>query len=318
MILSGKGLDRTWQDDLHRFYTLLIPEAVRPKLKQAKEVVIVPHHVLHYFPFAALVTERDTKERGKLEMVSPKFLVDETFDILYAPSLGVWDKLSLSDSTRRIANAIGIVEVPGAPALPGVARDLQNFRDVFGDGVKTVVEGNDATTRRVKTVLAEKGILLIATHGMNEAEHPLDSYLLFIPAEEDQGGFAEGNLRARHILTTPVNASMVVMSACFSGLGDRTPPAGDDLFGLQRAFLMKGVRTVVSGLWDVYDGTAPELIRGYFERIHKGLPASKALAESQRAFLNKLRATGKSELYLHPYFWGVYTVAGNDGATGSP
>ncbi len=92
-ILSGKGLDHTWQDDLHRFYQQLIPESVRPTLNKAGRVVIVPHHILHYFPFAALVTERDPRTRGKLEMASPKFLVDAPFAIEYAPSLGVWDLL---------------------------------------------------------------------------------------------------------------------------------------------------------------------------------------------------------------------------------
>ncbi len=213
---------------------------------------------------------------------------------------------------RKVAHGIGIVEVPGAPPLPGVARDLQNFRDVFGDRVKSVVEGDGATSTGVLAELSQPGIFLIATHGLNEPDQPLESFLLFLPTQAPDGSFVEGNLRARNILTANIQASMVVMSACFSGLGDRTPPAGDDLFGLQRAFLMKGVRTVVSGLWDVYDGTAPELIRGYFERVEKGLPASRALAESQRAFLDRLRSTGKSELYVHPYFWAVYTVAGND------
>jgi CHAT domain-containing protein len=84
------------------------------------------------------------------------------------------------------------------------------------------------------------------------------------------------------------------------------------LFGLQRAFLQAGARTVVSGLWDVYDGTAPDLIQSYFRHVAHGQPASQALAEAQREFLNRLRATGKPDVYEHPYFWAVYTVAGDD------
>jgi CHAT domain-containing protein len=103
-----------------------------------------------------------------------------------------------------------------------------------------------------------------------------------------------------------------VMSACYSGLGDRSPLPGDDLFGLQRAFLHSGARTVVSGLWDVYDGTAPDLMLRLFEGLSAGKPAAAALADSQRTFLKSLRDTQLDEPWLHPYFWAVYTAAGDD------
>jgi CHAT domain-containing protein len=102
------------------------------------------------------------------------------------------------------------------------------------------------------------------------------------------------------------------MSACYSGLADRSPWSGDDLFGLQRAFLQAGARTVVSGLWDVYDGSGPELMKGLFDNLAAGSPAHSALAASQRAFLKKLKASKEVEPWLHPYFWAVYTVAGDD------
>jgi CHAT domain-containing protein len=68
----------------------------------------------------------------------------------------------------------------------------------------------------------------------------------------------------------------------------------------------------VSGLWDVYDGTAPELMNGFFKGLAQRRPAAQALAESQRAFLEGLRRSGDDEPWLHPYFWAVYTVTGDD------
>lgn len=80
------------------------------------------------------------------------------------------------------------------------------------------------------------------------------------------------------------------MSACYSGLADRSPLPGDDLFGLQRAMLQSGARTIVSGLWDVYDETGPLLMQGFFKQLTTGAAAPKALANSQRAFLKQHRA----------------------------
>lgn len=316
-LLSGRGFDHRWQDDLHQFYGELWPAELRAELQGAEQVVVIPQHILHYFPFAALVTQPDRTPRKKTESVSPRFLIDEPYHLIYAPSLRTWDLLRRRP-VRPLdrAQAVGIVEVPGAPPLPGVDQDLRNFQAVFGDAVKKMVDGRDATADQARRILSEPGVLLLATHGYNEPDRPLDSFLLFLPPTDKSPAMSEslqaGRLTARDIFALRVRASMVVMSACFSGLGDRSPLPGDDLFGLQRAFLQSGARVVVSGLWDVYDGTAPELIQAYFQQVKQGVPASRALALSQRQFLAKLRQAPSPDVYLHPYFWAVYSVAGDD------
>jgi CHAT domain-containing protein len=68
----------------------------------------------------------------------------------------------------------------------------------------------------------------------------------------------------------------------------------------------------VSGLWDVYDGTAPLLMLGFFQNLKAGMAAPEALSRSQRAFLQKLRGTKDAQPWLHPYFWAVYTSCGDD------
>jgi CHAT domain-containing protein len=94
---------------------------------------------------------------------------------------------------------------------------------------------------------------------------------------------------------------------------------GDDLFGLQRAFLQSGARTVVAGLWDVYDGKAPELMNGVFQRLVKGESTAEALTGSQREFIKKYRDLPEPRRYFtHPYFWAVYSVWGDDRTTVKP
>ena len=69
---------------------------------------------------------------------------------------------------------------------------------------------------------------------------------------------------------------------------------------------------MVSGLWDVYDGTGPELTRGLFAGLAAGKRTPTALADAQRASCAKLRASKEVEPWLHPYFWAMYTVNGDD------
>ena len=310
---AGEGYDNSWQDDLHRLYHELLPQSARKQLAGAKVVVIVPQHILHYFPFAALVTETDRKPI-KTQMARPRFLLDEPFDLVYAPSLMSWRRLPAA-SARQVW-AVGVAEAPGAPALRGVKKDLANLQATFGPSVKGVIDGENAQASAAKKLLNQRGLVFFGTHGLNLADQPLESHLLLMPDEVDSSRDGsevnDGRLTAAQLFARKIQADIVVMSACFSGLGDRSPLPGDDLFGLQRAFLQSGVRTVISGLWDVYDGSAPDLMHGMFKEMVNGKTTVGALAGSQRSFLQKRRDSKLDEPWLHPYFWAVYTAAGDD------
>lgn len=318
-IRAGKPLDHSWQHDLNELFHQLIPAKFVRDIRRAKSLVIVPQHVLHYVPFSALVTETDndpnkegrpTGYDGRFYggMAQPKFLIDEGVNITIAPSLTSWDLIRKRSRPIESASAMGIAEFQYAQALPGVKVDLDNFQDIFGTQVREMLPGHSANEENALRMLTHPGVLLIATHGMNVADNPLESFLLCHASSE-----SDGRLTAREIFESKVQSEMVVMSACYTGLADRSPMPGDDLFGLQRSLLVAGSNTVISGLWDVYDGTGPTLMKGFFERFRDGKTAAESLAETQRAYLRQLRRSDQVEFYLHPYFWSVYNVAG-DGA----
>ena len=61
----------------------------------------------------------------------------------------------------------------------------------------------------------------------------------------------------------PINARLVVLSACQTGVGSglrSDVPAGDEWVGLSRAFLLAGAQRVVATLWPVADGASAELM----------------------------------------------------------
>jgi CHAT domain-containing protein len=309
---SGQGFDNQWQDDLHRLFKELIPSEAWKEVEAADTTVIVPQHILHYFPFAALVLEKDSRTLTPKQMAAPtKFFVEMKGTRVQAPSLTFW-RLMHSNDPRPIQqiSAVGLVQAPGADELPGVDKDLKNLQSVFAKASKKplrFVDGNKATPDAAKRFLQEAGMVFVATHGFNDADRPLQSFLLLL----DKTGKSEGRLTAEDLFREKIDADLVVMSACYSGLGDRSPLPGDDLFGLQRAMLQSGARAVIAGLWDVYDDTAPDLMHGFFQHFGAGKPVAAALQESQRDFL-RARRTGKTDPWIHPYFWGVYTVSGDE------
>jgi CHAT domain-containing protein len=312
-ILAGRGFDNRWEADLAALRRELIPDQILGELARARTVVIVPQHVLHYVPFAALVTKRDPAGDGSDRVPRPQFLIDSGFDLAVNPSLAAWSRLR-SRERRPLgqAGALAIRALPGCAELPGVERDAAGLAAAFKDRVSGVARERDADEAAALALLDRPGLALLATHGVNIADRPLESHLLFFP---DRDGKGDGRLSAADIYGSHVQSDIVVLSACYSGLADRSPLPGDDLFGIQRALLHSGARSVISGLWDVYDETGPELVSGLLQGLAAGQPAPTALASSQRAFLAKLRRSGDAaEPWLHPYFWAVYAASGDDRA----
>lgn len=305
---QGQGYDDAWQDRLFALRRGLLPAGLLEQLQTADTVVVVPHHVLHYFPFAALVTRRDERPASApLEMVHPRFLADESFDLTYSPSLAAWNQLrSRPDILLNEVNAAGIVDAASQLSLPGVGKDLEQLRAAFGTTVNRILVEQDATESNIRRLLGKPGMLFLAMHGSHRADRPLDS---FLACQGD--GQHDGHLTTRELLSVDTRPDLVLVGCCDSALGERSPPPSDEVRCLSRAFLQSGARTVVSTLWDVDDGAGPELMRRCFDHLARGESAVKALAESQRAFLRQSRGA-RDDPWGHPYFWAVYTAAGDD------
>jgi CHAT domain-containing protein/tetratricopeptide (TPR) repeat protein len=73
---------------------------------------------------------------------------------------------------------------------------------------------------------------------------------------------------------------LVVLSACETGLGEiRT---GEGVFGLRRAFMLAGTKTLVMSLWKVADLTTPIIMGRFYDNLlNKKLPRDESLREAQ-------------------------------------
>jgi CHAT domain-containing protein len=94
------------------------------------------------------------------------------------------------------------------------------------------------------------------------------------------------------------SAQPVVLSACETGLGKLS--TGDELIGLQRAFLYAGTPAVVTTLWKVDDKATFELVRSFYARLDNTGPV-EALRQAQ---VETMRT------FPHPYAWAAFGLSG--------
>ena len=110
-------------------------------------------------------------------------------------------------------------------------------------------------------------------------------------------GIEDGVLTALEISTMNLSGTdMVVMSACETGLGDIT---SDGVFGLQRAFKMAGVQTLVMSLWKVDDNATSLMMQTFYEHLLSGLSKREAFNFAQAAVRAK---------YPEPYYWAGFVM----------
>ena len=99
-----------------------------------------------------------------------------------------------------------------------------------------------------------------------------------------------------------LGTELVVLSACETGLG--TILIGEGVFGLRRAFVLAGAKTLVMSLWKVPDQQTQELMDDFYQRILTGEARAEALREAQLAMKAKCP---------QPLYWGAFICQGEPG-----
>ncbi|MEK6783748.1 MAG: CHAT domain-containing tetratricopeptide repeat protein [Bacteroidota bacterium] len=214
------------------------------------------------------------------------------------------------------------------PSLPGTEVEVNELQDLLklkGWTTDKYVEKN-ATEEHVKELESPK-IFHIATHGFytpsvdqddvsqlteSEAqmtENPLLKTGLLLKGAGDVRNKSKYNYNIESGILTAYEAmslnldrtDLVVLSACETGLGDISN--GEGVYGLQRAFLVAGAKTLIMSMFKVDDEATQKLILSFYR---KWLTSGNL----RQSFVD-----AKIELrveYPEPYYWGPFMMIGLD------
>jgi CHAT domain-containing protein/lipopolysaccharide biosynthesis regulator YciM len=265
---------------LKQLYSLLI-EPIKQHLK-TPSVCIIPHGVLHYLPFAALTD-------GK------QYLGDR-HTIYYLPSASVLSfirKKSKPSGNRIFALSQG--RAIGLPVLRFADEEAISVAGLYG--ARAFTTGLVSKTDFLKRA-GDYDILHIAAHAELNTSTPLFSRIMIASSEGDAGA-----LEVREIYNLDLSgADLVMLSACNTQLGAISK--GDDVVGLNRAFVYAGAPTVIASLWAVDDESTSYLMKRFYIHLKGGMSKAKALQKAQ---------SEARKIYSHPYHWAAFVLNGDAG-----
>jgi CHAT domain-containing protein/Flp pilus assembly protein TadD len=114
-------------------------------------------------------------------------------------------------------------------------------------------------------------------------------------------GRDDGVVSAEKVLGLRLRGTeLVVLSACETGVGD--VQTGEGVFGLKRAFILSGARSMVMSLWSVPDVETVDLMTEFYSLLSKGTTKTEALRQA------KLKVM---ENKPNPFYWGAFVLTGS-------
>jgi CHAT domain-containing protein/tetratricopeptide (TPR) repeat protein len=246
-----------------------------------RAVGIIPHGSLHYLSFATLNDGRD-------------YLVDRQ-KLFYLPAASV---LKYTLARRNPEKKLHILAI-GNPDLGNSSLDLPfaereagtihwNYPDV------TILTRERATETWVREHISEFGTIHLASHGEFDPVNPLFSAIRLAKDEK-----YDGKLQAEEIFGLDIRADLIVLSACQTGLGDIR--SGDDVVGMNRAFIFAGTHSLMSSLWRVSDVSTAIMMKQFY-RDYMTYGKAESLARAMRHVKNR---------YPHPGYWGAFVLTGD-------
>ena len=253
---------------------------------------IVPDGPLWSLPFQALVEENGSHViENRAVFTAPSLTVLlESVHARRSPAGGVKTVLAMGDPEAR-----------QLPRLPNAAREASAVSRLYGKG-SVLLTGAEASEYQWKTLAAQHRVLHLAAHGVLNSANPLYSYIVLGSGHGDDG-FVE----AREILDLDLNAELVVLSGCETGLGGFH--YGEGLVGLSWALMVAGSPTALVSQWKVDSASTTALMVAFHRALRtnhqQGL---KGKAGALRAASLRLR---QDAAFRHPYYWAGFVLVGD-------
>ncbi len=265
--------------------------------KSIKKIIIIPSGRLGAIPFEALAY-RKIKGKGFNDV---SFFVNR-WAISYEFAAG----LMLQKGKEKKGNERGNIflcapvnfDNQNLNGLPGTEKEVNAIAQLFAaqSKVSTFSDANEALIKSKE--LNGYDYLHFATHGIVDVAEPALSEI-FLNGKDKE----DGNLYCGEIYNLTINADLVVLSACETGLGKIS--TGEGVIGLSRALVYAGAKNIIVSFWKVADESTAQLMVDFYKILlqNKNQNFSIALRQAKLDLI-------KGDQYSSPYYWAPFVLIG--------
>ena len=274
-----------------------IATEIWPSLEDSvRDIKIVTDSIIEDIPFAALsVAGIYISQRAAIE---------------YMPSLRTAAREPRTPSKPRRIALLADSRAVGAQVsvLAAVHSEIESVRSAFPEAAIFEQSEGALSAGALLTAFTDGyDIVHVAGHAFGGTERPELSGIFVGGDEPDKQTQVVG---WRNILSHPVNAGIVTISACEAGTGPNDRTEGS--LSLARAIAYAGAGRVLAARWSVDDRATALLMAKFYSGLARGMTPSEALARAQSEM-----AAGRR--YSEPRYWAAFfIVRGRGGETSLP
>ncbi len=295
----------------HGLYASLLQPMLHP---QTEHLLIIPDGKLSYIPFEVLLQSSPNPAGTYADL---DYLL-KTFNIRYHYSANLLMLHTDATSSPQVAesfqgfapsfsnNANPLLATRSAEdkriagelsQLPYAAAEVRSIAGLLNG---SFLIGTKATEENFKKTAKNANILHLASHTIINDENPLYSKLVFSP---NQDTLEDGLLHTYELYNMRLNADLVTLSACNTGMGKIYQ--GEGVMSLARGFMYAGVPNVLMSLWSVPDRSTSQIMQYFYEELQSGLTKTEALRQAKLRYLQEADANTSA-----PFYWGAFVYLG--------
>lgn len=331
--LAIKKIEETNFSGLSRTLYNLLLAPIRQYIDGKKQLIVIPHGKLFYVPFEALAGG----SRNIVDLSAVDYAIKH-FAFSYHYSARLWLQTLNDKHDRKENKFIGFAPVfdedPGTskktvmissktssktssrdvivdgkrfPQLPGTEQEVRAIIDLFKSKGSEAVGyfHREASEERFKSPeMKDYSIIHVATHSLKQKDNPKLSGLIFtqsVPVSPAPVRPEDGILYSGETYNLDLNAELIVLSSCESGIGKLVK--GEGMIALNRGFLYSGVRNTIFSLWKVEDNTTSRLMIELYRNILEGKNFSAALREAKLQLI-------RDPFTAFPKYWSSFILVG--------
>ena len=282
-----------------------------------KQYEIIYHYSTSLYYKAASDRDKKISKNNSFIGYAPVFCKDSTNGSILSNTATIIDSSYITDNALRSVSINGITY----NELVYSEKEIKTIQSMFNkNGMKAsgyfYSKATEDTFR--KTAPLNKYVH-IASHGFINENNPYLSGIVFSQNDtatdlkseiadswrfsntSDLSSSSDGILFSGEMFDLELNADLVVLSACETGLGKIIN--GEGVMSMTRGFIYSGALNILYSLWKVGDRNTNELMVQFYSNILNGNTYSGALQKAKLTLIN-------NDKTAFPKFWSGFTLLG--------